>query len=205
MAIATYADVLTAIRDWLARPSDTTTLPDARLGDLVVAAETEIWDRLRVRDMMTTATLSVAAQSVAAPSDLLEVSRMFIDGTPVYPLEMMAPPQFWPTFSSAITGRPRNYTLEGSNFQFGPPPDATYSVKLSYFARQAPISTATNAVFLARPTMWVYGALAHSEALVMNDARIAVWRGMFEAAVTAAQAASDRAAYSGAPLRMRVG
>ena len=205
MTIASYANVLTSIRDWLARPTDTVTLPDERLADLVSFAETEIWDRLRVRDMLATTTLSTTAQSITAPTDLLEVSHIYLTGQPAYTLNFMAPPQFWTSFAANIAGRPNSYTLEGGNLLFGPTPDATYTVSFTYFQRPAALASATNAVFTARPNLWVYGALSHAAPLIGNDARIPVWSGLFERGLQAAQAASDRASYSGAPLMMRPG
>ena len=205
MTIASYADVLTSIRDWLARPTDTVTLPDARLADLVSFAETEIWDRLRVRDMLTTTPLSTTAQSITAPTDLLEVSHIYLTGQPAYTLNFKAPPQFWASFADNIPKRPNSYTLEGSNLLFGPTPDATYTVSFTYFQRPAALSSAVNAVFTARPQLWVYGALSHAAPLIGNDARIGIWRGMFEQALVQTQQASDRAAYSGAPLMIRAG
>jgi hypothetical protein len=205
MSIANYADVLTSIRDWLARPTDTVTLPDARLGDLVQFAEAEIWDRLRTRDMLASTALTINAQSISAPADLIEVSRLYLDGTPIYPLTYAAPPQFWQTFSANIAGRPRAFTVEGGAMLFGPNPDASYTGRLLYYARPAALSAATNAVFSARPNLWLYGALAHAAPLIGNDGRIATWRGMFEAGLKQAQDASDRAAYGGAPLTIGLG
>jgi hypothetical protein len=203
MAIATYAQVIASIRDWLARPADTTTLPDNLLADLVVAAETEIYDRLRVRDMEASAALTVSAQSVALPSDFMEIRRLYLDGTPLYELEYVTPPQFWLMGGANTASRPTRYTIEGNNILFGLAPDATYTGRLLYYARPAALSTATNAIFTARPTLFLYGALKHAAALVNDDDRIPMWASMFEAALKGAQAASDRSV-SGAPLRIRV-
>ncbi len=205
MALATYADLIAGIRDWLARPGDTASLPDARLADLVVAAETAICDRYRGREMVGSATISTTAQTVPLPADFLEARRLYLDASPLAWLEYRAPPQFWREFAANVAGRPRCFTIEGTSIVFGPVPDAVYTGRLSYFERFDPLATALNPLYLARPTLYLYGALAHAAPLIGADERLPLWQGLFEKALAEAQMASDRALYGGSPLAMRPG
>lgn len=206
MALATYANLIDGIRDWLARPTDTTTLPDTRLADLVVAAETEIYDRYRGRDIETSATVSTTAQSVALPSDFLELRRLYLDTTPITWLTFRAPSQFWYEVARNTPGRPRVYTIESGNIIFGPIPDATYTGRMFYYQRPAAISASfVPTLFTNRPTLYLYGALAHAAALIGADERLPLWRAMFEGALENAQKASDRAENGASPLMIRPG
>jgi hypothetical protein len=205
MALATYQNVVDAVRDWLARPNDTTLLTDTRIDDFIVMAEADIYDGLRVRDMETAADLTVSAQTAALPTGYLETRRLYLDGSPLLTVDYMAPSQFWSEFRVATPGRPRAYTIEGANLVFGPAPDATYTGKHLYYRRFPTLSSATNALFTARPNLWVYGALRHAALFVGADERKPVWDNAFVEEMGLAQRASDRGAYSGAPLVIRVG
>lgn len=204
MALATHADLLAAIRDWLARPDDSATLPTERLADLVRIAEGDIYARLRVRQMETTVTLPVEGQSVALPADFLELRRLWITADPRLVLEYRAPPQFWREFASQVTGRPRGYTIEGDNLLLGPTPDASYVAAIHYYRVLPPLATALNSLFTAYPELFLYGALVHAAKFIGEDARLPVWREAYADAMGRAQQASDRAV-SGAPLTIRMG
>lgn len=210
MALATYADLLDGIRDWLARSGDTTLLPDTRLGDFVVAAETEIYDTLRVDAMEASANLTLSAQAVELPADFIEARRIYLDGSPILRVEYRAPSQFWVEAKAAIQGRPYFYTIEGRFLKFGPIPDMPYTGKLHYYARPASLATALNAIFTARPTLFLFGALKHAALFTGMDpaepqGRAGQWAAMFQKALADAQAASDRGTYSATPLAIRPG
>jgi hypothetical protein len=205
MALTTYGELLTSIRDWLARDGDTTHLPDSRLADVVRFAEADIYGRLRVREMETSAALVVNGQTVALPADFIGVRRIHLDVDPKRVLEYMAPAAFWPAFPDNITGRPVAYTLEGDNIVFGPAPDATYTGRLLYYARLAALSSAVNSLFTRQPDLWLYGALAHTAMFVQDADRAAEARALFDGAVLRAERNNERDRYGASPLVMRVG
>jgi hypothetical protein len=206
MAITSYSDLVVAVRDWLGRSNDTTFLPDNRVGEMIAFGEAEIYARLRVRQMETSADLTITAQSIALPADLIEVRRLYLDGTPILTLDYRSPPQFWEETRSNTAGRPSVYTIEGSSILIGQAPDATYTGKLLYYARPLSLQTVLNSIFAANPDLYLYGALAHAGLFTgAEDApRVAAFREMFAAALARVQAQSDRAV-SGAPLSIRIG
>lgn len=204
MALTTYAELLTSIRDWLARDGDTTHLPDARLADFVRFAESDIYERLRIREMETSASLTVNAQTVALPSDYVGARRLYLDIDPYAALEYVAPTAFWTLFAQNITGRPGFYTVEGDNFVFGPAPDATYTGRLLYWKRLAALSSATNSLFTRQPDLWLYGALSHAGTFVRDAERAAEFQGRFQSALARAEMSNERERWSAGPLVMRV-
>ncbi len=204
MALSTYAQLVSAVRDWLARSGDTANLPDERVDEFIRMAEADIYAKLRVRQMEATAALNVNAQSVALPADFIEARRLFLVDDPRIWLEYLSPPQFWREHSSQTTGRPRVYTVEATNVVFGPAPDATYSGSLVYYKRPATLSTEVAALFTDFPELFLFGALVNAGAFIGEDERLGTWRGFYAEALARAQQQSDRAV-SGAPLTMRVG
>ena len=95
MAISTYAELVSAVRDWLGRAEDATYLPETRVNDMIAFAEADIYRRLRVREMETAVDLTVNAQAVDLPTNYVETRRIYLDGSPLIMLEYRAPAQFW--------------------------------------------------------------------------------------------------------------
>lgn len=206
MAISTYSDLVSAVRDWLGRANDSTYLTESRVGDMIAFAEADIYARLRVRAMESSADITIDAQTESLPSDFIEARRLYLDTSPLDVLEYVGPVQFWQAFADTRTGRSTHFTIEGGSLVFGPYPDATYTGKLLYYARPAALSSATNAIFTANPDLFLYGTLAHAAPFTgAEDApRMAVFAQMFNAALARVQTESDRDLAS-VPLTIRAG
>lgn len=144
--------------------------------------------------------------TVSLPADFLQIRDIHIDGNPVYTLEYLSPSVFYRNARSVESGVPVNYTVLASEFIFAPKPDAAYTLKMLYYAAPTYLSSAnTSNVFLANCVdALLYGALAEAEPYLMNDARIAVWAGLYDRAVQNISAADEGAEYAGVPLRMVV-
>lgn len=205
MALATYADLTGAVRDWMARSADTTILTDARVADAVRLAEVDIYERLRVREMETSAALTIATQTTALPSGFIGARRLYLDADPRIEMEYMAPPHFWGRFSDIWTGKPWAYTIEGDSVIVGPAPGETYTGRLLFWKRLDALSIAVNALFSRQPDLWLYGALAHAYMFTRAYDEAAPWKASFEAAMGRAAASNERDRYGSAPLVMRVG
>lgn len=207
MAIATYTDLVGAVKDWLGRANDSEYLTEARVGDMIAFAEADIYRRLRVREMEAAVDLTVDDQTVDLPTGYVETRRIYLTGSPLLMLEYRAPPQFWGEVKAATTGQPSTYTIEGDSIVFGPAPDATYTGKHLYYKKLPALSSATNTLFTDNPDLFLYGALMHAAPFTGAEdaARMQMFAGLFETAVARAQQQSDRSRYSGAPLVMRVG
>ena len=205
MALTTYLELTAAVRDWIGRTNDTVYLTDTRVADVVRLAEVDIYERLRVREMEASADLTINAQTVAIPTDMIGVRRLYLDADPRVEMEYMAPPHFWGQFSATVTGQPYAYTMEGDSFVFGPAPDATYTGKLLYWRRLPALAGATNALFNRQPDLWLYGGLAHAAIFTQDDEQLARFKQLFADGIARADMSNERARYGGAPLVMRVG
>jgi len=198
MAISTYSELLSALDNWLG-----TTDLVSRTPEFVALAEADIWGRLRIRAMEQSTSLGISSQTHALPSDFLEAKRLYIDGNPVNALDYFPPMDFWRRYMSTDTAEPEAFTIEGSNFVFGPSPDATYTGKLLYLATPAALSSTVNGTFTANPDAWLYGALVQAAPYLENDERVPTWRAMYEAAMIRIERTDQRSRYSGGPLQIR--
>jgi len=199
----TYTGLKASIADWLHRSDMTAIIPD-----LIVLAEARIARDLRLRRQISSTTLTTVAgtQSVALPSDFLEVENLSVSSTSparnlVY-LNIEALDVKYP--SGSYTGTPVAYTLEGNSLLLGPTPDAAYSIGMLYYARLAALSsTPTNWLLSNHPNIYLFGALAEAGDYVRDIQMGTTWDAKYQQGIKHLQDADDRAMFSGSELRVR--
>jgi hypothetical protein len=197
MAISTYNELLAAVENHLDR-SDL----DDRIPEFISIAEARIARKLRIREMETEADVASVsgARTAALPTGFREVRRLYLNASPVQFLEYISPQDYWRRFVSAQSGRPSCFTVEGTNFLFGPIPDAVYTAKCLYYKALDAVSSSAHAVFTANPDLYVYGALTAAEPYIKNDKRFALWKSLFNEILEELDTQSRK--HHG-PLRMR--
>lgn len=202
MALGTYADLLASIADWLKRDELTNAIPD-----FVTLAESEIYRRLRVREMETALSATIASGTIPVPSDYTDLMHVYLNTDPICTLERK--PVSWllseyPTRSA--DARPAFIAREASTFIFGPFPDSDYAVKGIYYKRLAALSSSLNSIFTNNPGVYLFGSLLQAEPYSRNDPGLAemipVWKARFEGEINGVQDAYERE--KGMPGRMAV-
>jgi len=143
-------------------------------------------------------------QTVALPTDFLQLRDLFLETDPIRDLQYVTPSVFSRNARVHESGLPVFYTIIASEFKLAPVPDTDYTARMLYYAAP-PYLTDTNPsnVFLANcPDLVLYGALIEAEPYLMNDARIQLWAGMYDRGVSSLSAADDASENSGVPLKM---
>ncbi len=201
MALSNYSDLVSAVGDWLAR-SDLA----ARSPDFIALAEARINRELRVREMLDQVSSSVSEQTIALPSDFLEVYRLTLDTENDVPLEYRPIEDSELRVAGLTSGQPMWFSILGDDIQLYPAPDGTYDYTLDYYARVPALtsSATTNWLMTKAPDLYLFGALCEAESFLQNDERIAIWEAKFQAAKRSLNGADQRAKRSSAPRRMRV-
>jgi len=201
MTLATYAEIKAAISDTLARDD----LTDTQLSGFVRMAEAQMSRIIRHRLMETRATGSVDGRFYAVPADWVETIRFHLPDVPQR-LDLIGHGALQDMRVSGVTGVPGYYAHIGAEFELFPVPSEAYTAELIYYAAIPALSdlAPTNWLLATAPDAYLYGALIHSAPLLQEDARIAVWAGLFQAAVEGLNAASDKAKWSGTGLRKRL-
>lgn len=200
MAITTYAELQTAIAQWLARAGDTNVTTYAP--DFITLAEAEINRVLRVRQMEASADVTISAQTASLPTGFMAMRRLYLNTSPKTMLTYMSPEDMWERYAGSDTGRPVVYTIEGENFVFGPAPDATYTGKCLYWQRQD-LSASAHTLFTQNPDLYLYGSLLQSEAYQKNDERMATWASFYQRALEQIRLADAKDRHSGSVLQVR--
>ena len=200
MAVITnYTTLKTEIAAWISRADLTTAIPG-----LVQFAESRFNRTLRARQMETKAAFSITGEYVAAPAEFLEFRSGYTTTTPRTALAFMPSDTLTDSFSSEGTGRPQYFCVEGSNFRFGPIPDATYDATIVYYAAIPPLElNATNWLLLAHPDLYLYGALLQGEGYIMDDPRLPLIKAAYDEGVAQLNNDSRKARWGGNAMAAR--
>jgi hypothetical protein len=184
LTLATYADLLSGVADWLQRTDLT-----ARIPDFVTLAEAQMNRTLRVRRMEARATASLSEGLTALPADFLEaITLTLADGTKLDPV----PTDVMADYSelSAESGAPRFFGLMGEGVQAYPAPDRPYDVTLTYYARIPALSVSTpgNWVLSQYPDAYLYGTLLQAGPYLRDSEATGVWGALQASALEAIKA-----------------
>jgi hypothetical protein len=180
MAISTYAELQTAVTNWLDRDGLTSRIPE-----FISIAEARIARKLRIREMQQDDSVSLVAgtRTAAVPTGFREAVRVYLNTTPITELEYISSTDYWKRYMATNTGKPRAYTVEGSNFVFGPIPDAAYTAKVLHYKAFDALSTTAHSTFTTNPDLYLYGSLLAAEPFLKNDKRVGLWKSMFDEAM----------------------
>lgn len=185
MAITTYAELQTAIGDWLNRAD-----LDQKIPDFIRLAESTLNDVLRSADMVVQST-SVAISSGRAdlPADALELVYAQVAGAEDEPLEQITPQQLTMLRRTRTrdAANPRFFAVIGRKIAVTPTPTSG-SLDIDYYQRIPALSDSntTNWLLDDAPHMYLYTSLLHATPFLMDDARYAVFNNTVSQQVMAA-------------------
>ena len=203
MAITTYAELKTAITDFLNRDD-----LDSAAGTFISLAEADLQRRIRHFSMETTATLAVSGQYTAFPADFLEPIRISTASSNYTPIELLSQGEMQQKrrVNLDTSGTPRYYAVTQGQLELYPTPDGAYDVDLYYYADipGLSVSVTSNWLLSKYPDAYLYGSLVHSAPYLSDDSRITVWAALYQSAVDSINAESERVKFGGSGRRMKV-
>ena len=174
----------------------------------IVLTEADFNSKLRVRKMVTQATVTVNAETASLPTDFLQVRDFYIlSGSTKYPLRYMTPSQMDQTKGTSTTGIPQAYTILGDTFRFMPKPDATYTGYVNYYKKFTALSDSntTNFILTNHPAIYLYGSLFHAANFLggYNPQQVQTWQQMYATALERLELNDREDQFSGSPLQIR--
>lgn len=201
MAITTYAELKSAIADWLNRDDLTDTI-----GNFISLAEAQFNRSIRHRKMVVRSDATLDTPYFAVPGDWLQTIRFQLSTNPVTPLLFVTPEQALEesqVYSAAQ--QPLFYTMIGEQFQVVPAPDSSYDAELLYYAKIPSLSTTTTTNWLLSesPDLYLYGALVQSAPYLKEDERVGVWAGLYQKLFDDMMLADERARIGSSKLKSR--
>lgn len=206
MALDNYADLQTAVLNWLARPGDTLISPS--VPDMITLFETEARRRMRTRFNEVTVTLTTTpnVETVALPADFYQYRRLAINnGDDIFTLVYMSPDELDDAFPETETDQPQNFTIEGTNLRLRPVSDQAYSIILDYMQGLPALSNSntTNWLLTNEPDAYLFGTLAEAEAFIGHDERVPMWIQRREATFNSILASDRAARWGGMALQIK--
>lgn len=169
--MATYTSLQTDIATW-ARRSDLTAL----IPSFIALAENEIFRAhvtpLRVREMETEATLTVANLAASLPADYLDARYIKLDNSTRDTLYYF-PPEKWKPSSYGY------FTIVGNEIRL--PTGVSNDLKLVYYAKPEPLATtATNTILDNYYTAYLEGALKFAFSYVRDTPKAQLAQGSLD-------------------------
>jgi hypothetical protein len=203
MAITTYAELQTSIADFLNR-DDLASVTTS----FISLAEADMQRRVRHWRMEKRSTAELDTQYSAIPADFVEVIRFYVTSGDTKPLELISQAELLDRKAKSLntSGTPAYYALTAGEIEVYPAPDGTYDVELYYIASIPALSDSNTANWLLEryPDAYLYGALIHAAPYLKDDARIQVFAALYQNAIDAINAESERSKYGGSGLKMKI-
>lgn len=197
MALDTYSNLKTAVGNWLNKSNLTSYIPD-----FISITEADFGRKLRTKDLETSGTDTFSTSTLDLSSVLTrykELKMVYVANASEYWIQnYVSPDQFFQMHADTTTGQPRDYTLVGDTMYFGPAPDSSYTWVIWYTQSIQALSdsNATNSILTNHPDIYLYGALTAAEPFLKNDARLPVWKSLYEEAIESANQQNIRRYYS---------
>ena len=199
MALDTFAGLKATIADYLNRDDLTAVIPS-----FITIAEAKFNRKLRTRQMVKRANGQIETAFFAYPSDWLQAKEFQLNTNPIVRLQFVTEAYGDELKSNRYvsTGQPAYYTITGTQLEFIPAPDATYSAELTYYAKIPALSDSNTSNWLLAyaPDLYLYGALLEAAPYLKDDERLAVWSQMYINSLGDIEVADQRASVSSTPL-----
>lgn len=196
MAITTYTELKTAIQNW-AKRSDILSVID----DFIDLTESDIWQRLRIRDMETESTISTSTtlRTASLPTGFLQARRVRIERTDLDDVVL----EYQTPMSMRViecAGMPRYFTIT-NQIEFDRVSDEAYTVKMQHYQSLTALSGSneTNAVLTRFPMIYLYGCLFHYGQWAQDDSFVEKYAVLAEGAIAAANTSDRKGRYGPAP------
>ena len=203
MAITTYTELQSAITDFLNRDDLSSVAPT-----FISLAEADIQRRVRHWRMEKRSTAELDTQYSAIPADFVEVIRMYITSGDTKPLELISQGELLDRKRKNLntSGSPSYYAITAGEIEVFPVPDGTYDLELYYISRIPALSdsNASNWLLEQYQDAYLYGALVHSAPYLKDDARTQMWAALYQSAIDAINAESERSKFGGSGRRMKI-
>jgi len=199
MALDTFAGLKSAIADYLNRDDLTSIIPS-----FITIAEAKFNRKLRTRQMVTRTTLSIQNAFLSCPSDWLQAKAFQLNTSPIQILQSVTDTQADELKSNnyITVGKPAYYTIVGTQFEFVPSPDTTYSSELTYYAKIPALSDSNTSNWLLTyaPDLYLYGALLEASPYLKDDERLATWGQLYANSIGDIEVADQRASIASTPI-----
>lgn len=196
MSIATYAELVAAVGDWLDRADLASRVPT-----FIQMAEARLNRLLADPEMDVTTTTTASSNATALPSDFAEMISVSVGHGK---LQSIGPVEF-ATYNTSITGTPTRYAVIDNAIHFAPA-NASAVITMVY-RRGIPalgVTLPTNWLLARAPDVYLYGALVQASGFLSEDDRIGMWKAAFDEAIAELRQDGERRKWGAGTLAPRI-
>jgi hypothetical protein len=169
----TYAELATAVSDWMRRTDLT-----SYVNDLILMGESRINREVKARQMEQRVSATPTTKYVSLPSDFLSMRGVRVQGDTKGWRDYITPDHYFQMFASSESdSTAKVYTVFGDELIF--PSTPTGDVELWYYKKLSALSGTSNTLFTANPDLYLFAALAETVVFIKNDARVALWEAKY--------------------------
>jgi len=206
MAIGTYAELQTAVANWLDRDDLTDRIPE-----FIALAEAKMNRNLRIslmENVSTAITMASGTRDYDLPTGFTGMKEFHLTTSPIVALSYITPEMMNRMWAGSTKGKPQAFTLFSDagtrKVKIGPSPDSAYTTSMLYLKKIDNLSVAntTEVMLTENPDIYLYGALLEAEPFLMNDARVQLWATMLEKVAQDLQERDIFDRHSGSELRV---
>lgn len=203
MAISTYAELQSAVANWLARDDLT-----ARIPEFITLAEAKfnrvlLHPRMEVRDTLTVNTNLASPEFLDLPTDFQTMRSARLSGVTGKPrLQFMTQTQMddYRYSIDNVEDQPVYFSVVGDQIELAPTPNEDYDIEIVYRGNiPALASNSTNWLLTLAPDLYLYGALLEASPYIQNDERIGVWGSAVATVIDQLNSHGDRQSFDSGP------
>jgi hypothetical protein len=200
VSISTYAELKTAVANFLARTDLTDQIPN-----FIQLAEARLSRELETRDQekRANATLTSGDEFIALPTDMREVREIKLNTNPNVVLEYKSPTALDTTYTGS-TGKPLAYSIVGGELKIRPIPDDSYTAEIIYIGSLSALSDSntTNVMLTRHPDAYLSGSLVEAYTYLMDEARASTYDAKFTRSIEEIRKDEQRSHYGTGALHI---
>lgn len=201
MSITTYAELKSAIQDFLNRDD-----LSATVDTFIDLAEARMQREIRHYKMEAITQLTATTQYTTLPSDFLQPIRLSVNSTG-RALEAVSRENLQDRrYATNDTAQePRFYGITDGQLELYPTPSESFAIDTLYYQKITPLDGTNTSNWLLEdaPDAYLYGALIHSAPYLADDPRTTIWAALYQAAVDSLHKSSEDTKWGGAGLNLR--
>jgi len=184
MALSNYTELQAAIRTEL--DFSTGGIADAAIVDAIKRCESKVNRRTKLREaeQLSFATLTSSSRYLAVPVNMLELLNLRIKlaseaDTEYDEVTYVGPERLHEYYSTGSDSGEWYYTLR-DQLEFCRVPVSDHTVMMHYIKMWSIATDSTNWLLTNFPDVYLYGSLMECEAHLKNDARMPIWKSLFD-------------------------
>lgn len=196
--LATYSDLVTAVTsDWPAR-SDIATNAD----QFIALAEAIFNNKLRMRQMETTVSLTPVSNLCTLPSDYIEYKRVVEKASIRRPLDYITEDAADRIYPDRAAGLACNFTIMGTQLQAFPL--SSNDIELTYYQKIPGLTSTntTNWLLTAHPNVYLHACLLYVGEFIKDAGRIATESQFLQSYIDIMMSAENRGKFGNAGVTL---